>query len=101
MKIRCERAKAHRFRKVAVKETPVSNSSVLRFPLTRRPERLPAVVAARVADRGKLRRSIKTSPSDRLWVTLDQLNIMARSEIEDVTKSSGKQSIKACVSDPH
>jgi hypothetical protein len=59
------------------------------------------VVAARVADCGKLRRSIKTAPSDRLWVTLDQLNIMARSEIEDVTKSSGKPSIKACVSDPH
>jgi hypothetical protein len=59
------------------------------------------VVAARVADCGKLRRSIKTLASDRLWVTLDQLNIMARSEIEDVTKSSGKPSIKACVSDPH
>ena len=34
-------------------------------------------------------------------VTLEnQLNVMAKLEIEDVTKSSGKPSIKACVSDP-
>jgi hypothetical protein len=61
----------------------------------------PALVVTGIANYRKLCRSIKTSPSDRLWVTLDQLNIMARLEIEDVTKSSGKPSIKVCVSDPH